>query len=195
MYQAEQLPTYWSWFCPLTQQKVEINTRIACTDKGIYMLWCKKDTGECSMVVPTYLGECGDGESSSVTHRYASHMGSATQACQVDTVKPIGRHFRLPGHEPHVNLVMLPVEKISEESMWNVLYSVFQSEETFSVGQRAWDKGQWSHSPPYSQNFHSGSEIVNTRLLVIQSDFWFSVVLFSLLTFSISELKMTQKIV
>ena len=42
----------------------------------------------------------------------STHLGSATQ---VDTVKPVGRHLRLPGHDPHSDLVMLPIEKISDK--------------------------------------------------------------------------------
>ena len=61
------------------------------------------------------MGECGDGENSSFTHRFSTHFGSATQPCQVDTVKPVGRHLRLPGHDPHGDLVMLPIEKISDK--------------------------------------------------------------------------------
>ena len=69
----------------------------------------------CRQVVPTYVGECGSGVKSSFTHRYATHLGSATQASQEDTVKPVGRHFRGAGHEPHSNLVMLPIEKIRDK--------------------------------------------------------------------------------
>ena len=28
-------------------------------------------------------------------------------------MKPVGRHFRLPGHEAHSDLVMLPIELVS----------------------------------------------------------------------------------
>ena len=28
-------------------------------------------------------------------------------------MKPVGRHFRLPGHETHSDLVMLPIEIVS----------------------------------------------------------------------------------
>ena len=66
-------------------------------------------------MVPTYVGECGDGVTSSFTHRFATHMGSATQQSQEDTSKPVGRHFRLPGHEPHSDLVMLPIEKSGKD--------------------------------------------------------------------------------
>ena len=76
----------------------------------------KKDNGQCCQVAPTYVGECGGGDKSSFTHRFAGHLGSTTQPCQEDTTKPVGRHFRLPGHEPHRDMVMLPIEKISDRS-------------------------------------------------------------------------------
>ena len=98
--------------CPSTSKTVTISSNITCTDKGVYLLYCGKDNGLCSKVHPTYVGECGDGETSSFTHRLASHLGSATQPCQSDTVKPVGQHFRLPGHHPHGDLKMLPIEKI-----------------------------------------------------------------------------------
>ena len=41
-------------------------------------------------------------------------MGSATQPSQEETNKPVGRHFRLPGHQPHTDMVMIPLEKISD---------------------------------------------------------------------------------
>jgi hypothetical protein len=104
-----------SYTCPVSNKTVRISTPITCTDKGVYLAFCKKDTGQCSQVAPTYVGECGDGENSSFTHRFSTHFGSATQPCQVDTVKPVGRHLRLPGHDPHGDLVMLPIEKISDK--------------------------------------------------------------------------------
>ena len=100
---------------PVTSQTVDITTSINCKDKGVYLLLCEKDTGQCGKVSPTYVGECGDGDNSSFTHRFATHMGSATQPGQSDTAKPVGRHFRMPGHEPHENLVMLPIERISDK--------------------------------------------------------------------------------
>ena len=66
------------------------------------MVFCKKNTGICARVKPTYIGMCGEGESSSFTHRLGGHMGTAVQNSQADTVKPVGKHFRLP--------VMLPIE-------------------------------------------------------------------------------------
>ena len=40
-------------------------------------------------------------------------MGTAIQNSQADTLKTVGRHFRLPGHEPHRDLVVLPIEIVS----------------------------------------------------------------------------------
>ena len=72
---------------------------------GVYLLTYTKDTRPCSTVVPTYAGECGDGDHSSITRRYASHMATATQPIQEDTVKPVGMD------DSHNDLVMLPIEK------------------------------------------------------------------------------------
>ena len=58
------------------------------------------------------MGITGEGEDNSFTQRLGQHMGSATNPCQVDTMKPIGRHFRLPGHEAQRDMVMLPIELI-----------------------------------------------------------------------------------
>ena len=42
-------------------------------------------------------------------------MGSVTQPCQEHTTKPVGVHFRSPGHS-HANMVFLPIEKIRSKS-------------------------------------------------------------------------------
>ena len=60
------------------------------------------------------MGECGDGQNSSFTHRLAGHLGSATNRSQIDTVKPVGCHFRLPGQRAERDLVMIPIEKIED---------------------------------------------------------------------------------
>ena len=103
-----------SYTCPATGEKVEISSSITCTDQGVYLLACKKETGLCVGVAPTYVGECGDGAQSSFTHRLAGHVGSALQQCQDDTVKPVGRHFRLQGHDIRRDLFFLPIEKINK---------------------------------------------------------------------------------
>ena len=30
----------------------------------------------------------------------------------MDTVKTVGRHFRLPGRNPHRDMIMLPIERV-----------------------------------------------------------------------------------
>ena len=79
-----------SYTCPVTNETVKITAPSTCTDQGVYLALCKKDCGRCSQLAPIYVGECGDGEHSSFTHRFASHLGSSTQPCQVETVKPVG---------------------------------------------------------------------------------------------------------
>ena len=86
--------------CPVTGTVIKISQNIRCTDVGIYILLCTKDSGQYQLVHPTYVGECGDGENSSFTHSLAGHLGTATDRSQRDTIKPVGCHFRLPGHQP-----------------------------------------------------------------------------------------------
>ena len=43
--------------------------------------------------------------------RFSEHVGSASQPCQVDTLKPVGVHFRLPGHS-HSDMRVSAVEKV-----------------------------------------------------------------------------------
>ena len=62
---------------------------------------------------PVTLPVCGEGKHSLFTHRLATHLGSATKQSQVDTVKPVGSHFRLPGHHPHGDCKMVQIEKIN----------------------------------------------------------------------------------
>ena len=100
--------------CPVTGTEIEISQTITCTDVGVYLILCKKDTGRCATLHPCYVGETGEGFGSSFAHRLASHLGTATNQSQVDTDKPVGRHFRLGGHDDHRDLVMLPIEKIED---------------------------------------------------------------------------------
>ena len=51
-----------------------------------------------------------------------------TQPCQVDTVKPVGRHFRLPGHQATRDLVMLPIEVVSAKDPF-----LLRARETFNI--------------------------------------------------------------
>ena len=59
---------------------------------------------------------------------HQNHLGTATQACQENTVKPVGRHFRLPGHDPHRDLVMLPIEIVSPHDPF-----LLRSRERFNI--------------------------------------------------------------
>ena len=99
--------------CPVTGAEARITQYITCQNAGVYLLFCRKESGPCSRLAPTYVGICGEGADSSFTHRLAGHLGTASQPSQVETVKPVGRHFRLPGHQPHCDMVMLPIEVVS----------------------------------------------------------------------------------
>ena len=103
-----------SYTCPNTGIVIDIEQNITCTDIGIYILLCRKQTGACSTLHPTYVGECGQGPNSSFTHRLSKHLQSATNRSEVDTEKPVGRHFRIPGHHPHGDMAMIPIEEIVE---------------------------------------------------------------------------------
>ena len=43
--------------------------------------------------------------------RFSEHVGTATQPCHADTKKPVGAHFRLPGHS-HANMKVVVIEKV-----------------------------------------------------------------------------------
>ena len=117
-----------SYTCPVTGVTVTITQHITCQSAGVYLLVCRKNSGVCTRLTPTYVGICGEGENSSFTHRLAEHLGSALQPCQVDTVKPVGRHFRLPGHSANRDLVMIPIELISARDPF-----LLRSRETFNI--------------------------------------------------------------
>jgi len=102
-----------SYTCPVTGAEARITQHITCQSAGVYLILCMKNRGVCAGLGPTYVGMCGEGESSSFTHRLGGHLDTATQNSQADTVKTVGRHFRLPGHVPDRDLVMLPIEIVS----------------------------------------------------------------------------------
>ena len=108
---SENATTY---TCPVSGATAKITQHITCQSAGVYLILCKKNSGACARLAPTYIGICGEGETSSFTHRVSGHLGtSAIHNSQADTIKTVGRHFRLPGHEPHRDLVMLPIEIVS----------------------------------------------------------------------------------
>ena len=81
----------------------------------------------------------------SFTHRLSGHLGTATQKCHEDTLKTIGRHFRLPGHCVETDLrmlpMMLPIEIISSRNPFllrareSFYIEKFQTEKRFSVNE------------------------------------------------------------
>ncbi len=101
-----------AYTCPYTGVTISITQRITCQSSGVYLLRCRKSTGVCARLAPTYIGITGEGDGSSFTHRLGQHIGSAMQPGQADTNKTISRHFRLPGHDPHRDMVMLPLEVV-----------------------------------------------------------------------------------
>ena len=58
--------------------------------------------------------------------RFSEHVGTATQQCHINTNKPVGAHFRLPGHS-QADMRVVPIEKVrssdkmileARESFW-----------------------------------------------------------------------------
>ena len=73
--------------CSVTGTEVKITQQITCTDTEIYLIFCKKDSRACQLLHLLYVGECGDGFTSSFTHRLSAHLASATNTSQEGTVK------------------------------------------------------------------------------------------------------------
>ena len=142
-----------SYTCPLTGAVATINQHITCQSAGVYLLFCRKDTGVCARLSPTYVGICGEGDDSSFTHRLARHVGSAVQPCQVDTVKPVGRHFRLPGHRAHCDMVMLPIELISAKDPF-----LLKARETFNITKFVTEKRQGVTEIEHGLNLDEGQQ-------------------------------------
>ena len=85
------------------------------------------------------MGECGDGINSSFTHRLAGHLGTATNRSQADTTKPVGVHFQLPGHNPERDMMMIPIEKITDtfvrKARESLYIKIFKSLKRLPVGE------------------------------------------------------------
>ena len=101
--------------CIVSGETFPITTSITCTDSNlIYKVACVKSSGSCLHSHPTYIGETG----STARARCAQHLGTTMQPCHQDTSKPVGRHFRLPGHVPHRDFLFLPFEKIHSKDIF-----------------------------------------------------------------------------
>ena len=115
--------------CNHTGETFRIKNTISCDTPGvIYSVSCVKQTGECVRLKgPQYIGyTTRPGKT-----RFSEHIGSVIQACQSDTQKPVGVHYRLPGHS-HSDMVFLPIERVhnrdkfvleARESFWIKQYS------------------------------------------------------------------------
>jgi hypothetical protein len=123
---SENATTY---TCPVTGKTAEITQHITCQSGGVYLLLCKKTSGACARLAPLYVGITGEGESS-FTKRMAGHVGTATQNCHAETQKPVGRHFRLPGHQPHRDIQMLPIELLSARDVF-----LLRARETMNIAK------------------------------------------------------------
>ena len=95
--------------CNSTAENFPISSKLSClTPWVIYSVTCNKGSGQCARVKgPQYIG-CSERP---FKKRFSEHVGTATQPCHQDTVKPVGVHFRLPGHS-HSDLVALPMERV-----------------------------------------------------------------------------------
>ena len=117
------------------------------------MVFCKKNTGLCARLKPTYIGMYGEGESSSFTHRVGGHLGTATRNSQADTVKPVGRHFRLPGHDPHRDLVMLPIEIVSSRDPF-----LLRARESYNIWKFQTEKRMGVQDIEHGLNLDAGQQ-------------------------------------
>ena len=57
----------------------------------------------------TYVGLC----TRAVKERAGEHFGSTVWPSQENTDRPVGVHFRLPGHVPRRHFDFLPIEKVN----------------------------------------------------------------------------------
>ena len=98
----------------------------------VYSITCDKGSGQCAQVQgPQYIG-CSERP---FKKRFSEHVGNVTQHCQRETEKPVGVHFRMPGHA-HSDMVALPIERVStqcrfvleaRERYWIKKYNVVKS--------------------------------------------------------------------
>ena len=119
--------------CNSTGESFPISSSISCvTPWVIYSISCDKGSGQCAQVKgPQYVG-CSERP---FKKRFSEHVGTATQPCHENTEKPVGVHFRMPGHD-HSHMVALPIERVSSkcrfvleahERYWIQKYSVLKT--------------------------------------------------------------------
>ena len=90
-----------------TGEDLKIRGKITCsTKKVLYPLTCKKGDRVCPRK-PQYGGETGQ----EAGKRFTEHHATVTMNCHLQTTKPVGQHFRLPGHSIS-DCAFVPVERI-----------------------------------------------------------------------------------
>ena len=111
--------------CNYTGDTHSITSNISCSTPGVvYTVSCQKQSGECARQGgPQYVG-CTTRPGKV---RFGEHVGSVTQPSQVNTTKPVGAHFRLPGHS-HSDMLFLPIEKVVTKDMF-----VLEAREAFWI--------------------------------------------------------------
>ena len=144
-----------SYTCPVTGATAKITQHITCQNAGVYMLRCRKQTGLCAKVVPTYIGICSNEGSAARTfsRRLAEHVGSAVQPCQEDTQKSVGRHFRAAGHDPHRDMIMLPIEIVQGNQPF-----LLQVRETFNIEKFQTEKRKGILDVEHGMNLQPGRQ-------------------------------------
>ena len=109
--------------CQETGEVFPITSIINCESTGlVYCISCVKTSGQCG-------GHGGGGDAGvggqqyigctarMLKTRFSEHVGSATQPSQALTTKPVGQHFRLPGHS-HCDMRVTPVEKVRSKDQF-----------------------------------------------------------------------------
>ena len=66
-------------------------------------------------------------------------------------MKPVGRHFRLPGHRPHRDLVMLPIELVSAKDPF-----LLKARENFNINKFKTEKRSDVTDIEHGLNLHEG---------------------------------------
>ena len=95
-----------------SDEQVEIRGKLNCKSSNLlYVVSCKK--GPSCKENNQYVGETGK----SAEVRCSQHRDTIVQNCHLNTSKPVGEHFRGPGHSIS-NMVFTPVEKIFSENVF-----------------------------------------------------------------------------
>ena len=80
-------------------------------------------------------------------------MGSAVQPCQEDTQKSVGRHFRAAGHDPHRDMIMLPIEIVQGNQPF-----LLQVRETFNIEKFQTEKRKGILDVEHGMNLQPGRQ-------------------------------------